>query len=225
MLRLLERHGEGVVGTRNARVRAVHVAEHDVRAPAAQALTHQVQVGEHQAVRQARVVVGDAQALRPHRHALGAAPGSPARRRGLPRAEPARVQGDQQLLVDGRLARGALLPGQKHVQPPVFRFDVTLEGSIESMLTMMTMMTRRVTDDYGRGGVAAIGQRNSQAIERAATGAYASRADATRAVGRSVFGGRARPKKPVVLGLGCVHGQPRNPTCAFGASRALRTYL
>lgn len=93
---------------------------------------------------------------------------------------------------------------------------MTLEGSIESMLTMMTMMTRRVTDDYGRGGVSAIGQRNSEAIERAATGAYASRADATRAVGRSVFGGRARPKKPSFLVRGVFTVNRETPHAPLG---------
>ena len=118
MLLLLERHGEGVVGARDARVRGIQVPQHEVRAPAAEALAHQVQIGERQIVGQSRVVVGDAQALRPHRHALGTSQGRPAARSGLTRAEPARVQGNQKLLADARLARGALLPRQKHVQPP-----------------------------------------------------------------------------------------------------------
>lgn len=69
----------------------------------------------------------------------------------------------------------------------------------------------------GRGGVAAIGQRNSEAIERAATGTYASRADSTRAIGRSVFGGRARPKKPCSW-LGCLQRFRETPHAPLGVS-------
>lgn len=76
----------------------------------------------------------------------------------------------------------------------------------------------------GRGGVAAIGQRNSEAIERAATGAYASRADATRAVGRSVFGGRARPKKPcswLACGVSRSTAKPHAPLGVSGSPHVL----